>query len=166
MSEPIRMELEGYECPCPSHPHKVEWVDLEHAVTMPMGMAAMACLQATDASDSNTFYGELAPVVLRFGIRAWSFTDEKKGSVNINADSIARLLPFGNGGYEVANRCLGLYLEELMRPLVKKRLALLATMPMAPTTSQTPESGGKPPTPLSPSSRKSTAGPTSEAPAP
>jgi hypothetical protein len=131
-----------------------------------MGMAAMATLQASETVDTNVFYGELAPVVLRFGIRAWSFTDEKGGKVNINADSIARLLPFGNGGYEVANRCLGLYLEELMRPLVKRRLALLASMPMAPTTSPTPASGSTPPTRLSRSSRKSTAGPTSVDPAP
>lgn len=165
MNDPIRVNVE-YPCPCPGTPHTAEWVDLEPAATMPMGMAAMACLQKSDTTDENIFYGELAPIVMRFGIRAWSFIDEKGGKVGINATTIAQLLPFGQGGYEVANQCLGLYLEELMRPLVKIRLALLASIPTAPTTSPTPESGPKPPTPLSRSSRKSTAGSTSEAPAP
>jgi hypothetical protein len=166
MSEPIRIELEGYECPCPSKPHTTEWVELEPAATIPMGMAVMARLQRTETNDPDVWFGEAAPLLMQFGIRRWSFIDEKKGSVPVNPTTIAQYLPFGNGGYEVANRCTGLYLEEISRPLVRRRTALLASMRTVTTTSQTPPSGSTPLTPRSRSSRKSTAGQTSEAPAP
>ena len=38
--EPIRMDLEGYSCPCPGTPHTLEWVEFEPETTMPMAMAA------------------------------------------------------------------------------------------------------------------------------
>lgn len=164
--DPIRMELEGLPCNCAGTPHTTEWVDLEPATTIPMGMAAMACLQRSTTSDEDVFYGELAPILMRFGIRRWSFSDEKGGQESVNADSIARLLPFGEGGYEVANRCMGLYLEELMRPLARRRSKQLGFSPTANTTSPTPMSGPTPLKPRSRSSRKSTAGRTSVDPAP
>lgn len=160
--EPIRMDLEGYPCPCPGTPHTLEWVELEPGTTIPMGMAAMACLQRFEGGGTDVFYGLLAPILLRFGIRAWSFSDEKRGRVSINPDSIATLLPFGEVGYEVANRCMGLYLEEIMRPLARRQSARLGFTQTGGTTSATPTSGPTPRISRSRSSRKSTAGPTSE----
>ena len=164
--DPIRMELEGFPCSCAGTPHTTEWVELEPAATIPMGMAAMSCLQKSETSDESVFYGELAPILMRFGIRRWSFTDEKGGRESVNSESIARLLHFGAGGYEVANRCMGLYLEEIMRPLARRRVAQLGFSPTANSTSPTPMSGPTPLTRRSRSSRKSTAGPTSVDPAP
>jgi hypothetical protein len=164
--EPIRMELEGYSCPCPGTPHSAEWVDLEPAVTIPMGMAAMAVIQGSSATTEPELYGEIAPILLRFGIRRWSFTDEHKNREPIHVDSIARLLPFAAIGYEVTNRCMGLYLGDLMRPLAVRASKRLVPGPMEPTTSPIPASGPRPPSSRSRSSRKSTAGPTSEGLAP
>jgi hypothetical protein len=164
--EPIRMELEGYSCPCPGTPHSAEWVELEPAVTIPMGMAAMAVIQGSEATEVPELYGELAPTLLRFGIRRWSFVDERRKPEPIHSDTIARLLPFAAIGYEVTNRCMGLYLGDLMRPLAARRSKRLGFGPTEGTTSQTPGSGAKSRSSRSRSSRKSTAGPTSEGLAP
>lgn len=162
--EPIHMDLEGYPCPCPGTPHTLEWVEFEPTTTIPMGMAAMACLQRFEGGGTDAFYGELAPILLRFGIRRWSFTDEKGGRVSVNPTTIAELLPFGAIGYEVSNRAMGLYLEEVMRPLARRQVQRLGLTQTATTTPPTPESGLTPPISLSRSSRRRTAGRPSEAP--
>jgi hypothetical protein len=108
-------------------------------------------------------------MLLRFGIRRWSFTEQNNGRsvpVPIRGDSIELLLPFGTVGYEVTNRAMGLYLGDLMRPLAARRNKRLGFGRTGGTTSRTPASGPKPRSSRSRSSRRSTAGPTSEVPAP
>lgn len=153
--EPIRMELEGYECPCPSHPHKVEWVELEPEVTNPMGMAGVYAIIHAGDTDEAGMRAILTPIFMRYGIRAWSFTGEKFAKVTIDQDTIARLLPFSGPGFEVADRCMDLYLDGLIRPLAARRNRLLGPGLMDTSTSPILE-----PTPISPtpSSPETTAG--------
>jgi hypothetical protein len=164
--EPIRMELEGYQCPCPGTPHSSEWVELEPSVTVPMGMAAMYQISRTEAEDEATNRGALAPILMRFGIRAWSFTDVHGASMPIHSGSIEALLPFADAGYEVADKCFALYLGDIIRPLLARRNRRSGPGPMVDTTSPIPESGQTPQTLPSRYSRKAKAGSMSEAPAP
>jgi hypothetical protein len=161
-----RLVLEGYRCPCPGSPHKEEWVELEPAITVPMGMAAMYQIAHTPTGNEGDLRALLAPLFMRFGIRAWSFTDVKGGAITVSADSVERLLPFVEAGFEVADRCLDLYLEGIIAPLAARQERLLAHGPKDASTSPTPESGPTPLSQRSPSSRGKAAGSKSEAPAP
>ena len=161
-----RLVLEGYRCPCPGSPHTEEWVDLEPAVTIPMGMAAMFQMRNYPTDNEGDLRAQLAPLFMRFGIRAWSFTDVKGGTVTVSADSVERLLPFVTAGFEVADRCLDLYLWGIIAPLVARQAKLLEHGPKGASTSPIPASGPTPLSQRSPSSRGKAAGNKSEAPAP
>ena len=164
--EPIRMELEGYPCPCPGTPHTLEWVDLEPEVTAPMGMAAVYILGNEDIPDEPGARAVLTPIFLRYGIRGWSFTGEKFSHVKVEPDSIARLLPFSGPGFEVADRCMDLYLSGIIAPLAARRSRQSGPGPMAVSTSPIPPSTPiSPPSPM-PSSPETTDGSPSEDPAP
>jgi hypothetical protein len=137
MSEPIRMELEGYPCPCPGTPHQSEWVDLESVVTIPMGMAATyVVVKLSDEATEAELRGLLAPIMLRFGIRDWSFRDGK-ARIPVDDTSIARLLPWSEIGFEIVDRCMDLYLAEIARPLAARKAKLSAPGSMDNSTSPT-----------------------------
>ena len=139
MKEPVRVDLPN------------GWVDLEPEVTIPMGMAAMYVVSVT-TGDEASYRGALAPVLMQFGIRAWSF------DLTITPFSIAETLPFERGGFEVAQRCLELYLASLIRPLAERQLRHSGTGPKDDSISPSPDSGTKPPMPSSPSSPQNTEG--------
>jgi hypothetical protein len=170
MSDPIRLDLPGYPCPCPGTPHTLEWVDLEPEPTLAMGAAfnyriAKMPYRPTELDAETQARGEVAPFLVQYGIRAWSFTDEKGGRVKVHPDSIAALLPFGGPGapgFEVTDKCMNLYLEAVSRPLRERWNRLLELGRKAGLTSPTPPSGESPPKPFEPSSRKRTAGKLSE----
>ena len=145
--EPVRVELGP------------DWVDLEPEVTLPMGMAAMYVVATMSEETEAELRGALAPVLLRFGIRAWSFPDR------INDVSIARLLPFGTSGFEVADAAFGLYLGDIIAPLAARRNRRSEPGPRDDSTSQTPASGPKLPTQPLQFSHESTVGKPSEVPA-
>ena len=156
MKEPVRVELEGYPCPCPGSPHALEWVDLEPDVTIPMGMAAMyVVVSMGDEATEADLRGALSPILVRFGIRNWSFS-EGKAKVRVNPDSVERLLPFADAGFEVADKCMDLYLADIIRPLQARRNRLLGLGQTANSTSPNPTPGPIIPMPSSPSSRKRT----------
>jgi hypothetical protein len=155
MREPVRVELVGYPCPCPGSPHALEWVDLEPEVTIPMGMAAMyVVISMVDTASEADLRGALAPVLVRFGIREWSFREGSR-TVKVEPDAVARLLPFAEAGFEVADKCMDLYLADIIRPLAARRDRLSGTGPKADSTSASPISGTPPQTPSSPSSPES-----------
>ena len=152
--EPIRVELDASE-----------WVDLEPSVTVPMGMAAVYTIFSHPEASEAELRGLLAPIFMRFGIRDWSFRDGK-AQIKVEPDSVARLLPFADAGFEVANRCMDLYLGDILRPLQARRNRLLVPGPTDDSISPTPGFGTKPPTPLSPSLPESTVGSPSVVPLP
>jgi hypothetical protein len=133
MKDPVRVELDSGE-----------WVDLEPEVTIPMGMAAMYVVSIT-TGDEASYRGALAPVLMQFGIRAWSF------NLTITPFAIAETLTFEKGGFEVAERCLQLYLPGLIRPLAARRQKRSEPGPREDSISPNPDSGTPPPTPSSPS---------------
>ena len=152
--EPIRVELDASE-----------WVDLEPSVTVPMGMAAVYTIFSHPEADEAELRGLLAPIFMRFGIRDWSFRDGK-AQIKVEPDSVARLLPFADAGFEVANKCMDLYLGDILRPLQARRNRLSAPGPTDDSISPTPASGTKPHLLPLPSLLESTVGSPSEDPAP
>ena len=165
MQDAVRVELPDYPCPCPGSPHALEWVDLEPAVTIPMGMAAMyVVVSMADEATEADLRGALAPLFVRFGIREWSFCGVGKKPVKVHPDTVAQLLPFAAAGFEVADKCMDMYLEDIIRPLVQRRERLSAPGRTEISTSASPGSGTTPPTPSSPSLPIDTAGMPSEAP--
>lgn len=168
MKDPIRVEIPGYPCPCPGGIHAVEWVDLEPEVTIPMGMAAMYTVLAMieDATEAD-LRGALAPILMRFGIRTWSFRELaglQGHVVKVTPESVERLLPFTTAGFEVADKCMDLYLAGIIAPLVARRDRLLGTGQTEPLISPNPDTGPTPPKQSPPSSHKPMAGKPSEAP--
>ena len=174
MSVAIRFELVGYPCPCPGTPHEIEAVYLEPEATIPMGMAVRYRIsnmttRATELDAETQARGEIAPFLMQYGIRTWTFTDEKGGRVTVSPSTIAELLPFagpGNPGFEVCDKCMTLYLEAVSRPLRERWNKLLNGGQTADSTSQTPQSTESPPTQPSPSLPENTDGQPSEDPAP
>jgi hypothetical protein len=65
----------------------------------------------------------LSRAYLGYGIMDWSFTDEKGDKVPIRHrdpafyEVIQRLLPFGNGGFHLANEADRLYSDVVLAPL-------------------------------------------------
>ena len=176
MSVAIRFPLEGYPCPCPGTPHETgsEAVYLEPEATIPMGMAVSYRIsnmttRATELDAETQARGEVAPFLMQYGIRTWTFVDEKGGRVSVNPSTIAELLPFagpGNPGFEVCDKCMTLYLEAVSRPLRDRWSKLLSGGATEGSTSPTPLSSKSRRKPSAPSSPANTDGQPSEAPTP
>lgn len=162
MTEPVRMEVGA--CRCPGTPHPADAVWLAADVPIPLGFAAMAALQGM--TDSNVYVGVLGGLYLRFGIVRWTFTAEGGVSEPINPESIARLLPWNDGGLEVAEAADDLYGEAIFRPLARRLSKASEPGPTATSTSATEAPSPSIPTSPEPSSPLDTAGTLSEVPAP
>jgi hypothetical protein len=167
MSEPIRMVLEGYPCKCPGTPHLEEWVDLEPAATVMMAMAAQSLIEQNQSADVATgvamLVGQISPVLMRFGIRRWSFTAEKGARIGVDATEVERLLPMPYG-LTVAEKCMDLYLGDIMRPLEARRSKLLGLGPTGDSTAPIPSSGDDPQKQSAPSLPENMDGSPSEVP--
>ena len=115
----------------------------------------------TEGGGMPVVLGQLSEVYLRFGIAAWSWPDP------ITPENIVRLLPFDEGGLEVAEAADALYGTVVTAPLVKRLSRLSPTGPAGDTTPPPSEDG---PTPRKPSRRSSPStsedGSMSEVPAP
>jgi hypothetical protein len=106
--------------------------------------------------------------VPRGAIAGWSFLEKpaNPGSdwnglpepVPLTDENIARLLPWGKGGLEVAEKCNELYAGDLFAPLVARQAKLLQGTPRDHLTSVTPQSGSKRPKRSKRSSQNGTAG--------
>lgn len=132
MSEPVVVPVGA--CRCPGTPHtEGDTVSLAPGVTNPMGVAAYALFN--QGGNQFDIMGNLAGVMLRFGIVAWSFPDAVSG------ESIERWLPFDNGGLLVAEKATELYQEALFRPLASRIARRSQRGPMADSTSASQPSG-------------------------
>jgi hypothetical protein len=151
-------------CRCPGTPHVVDWVELMPRPSIDIGSAIYAAVAAV-GQDPVLLQVEMTRAYLRFGIVAWSFTDERGEPIPIRpragdfGDVISRLLPFTDGGYAVANEADSLYSEEVLRPLMT-RLSRMHSQggQMAGSTSATLRTSSTRPKRSRPSSRPDTAG--------
>lgn len=94
----------------------------------------------------------LAQVYLRHGIASWTFRDAQGSIEPVTPENIERLLPFDEGGLEVAEAADALYSEAVFAPLAKRLNRLSPSGPVADTTSPTSADGPTPPAPSAPSS--------------
>ncbi len=147
MSEPIDVVVRAGDCPCPGTPHTEEHVFLEPELTTPMAAGAMAALNAADATiaDHQT---ALIESYLPRGIRSWSFLEADENgrivSVPINRANLARLLPWNQGGFDLAERADSLYSETLLRPWVA-RMSMLSQRGQTGDTTPPNQAIGRPP---------------------
>lgn len=141
-------------CHCPGQPHAHDTVTLRTSVTVPMGFAAMTAMRnnAMQGGTPDDALGALASVYLHYGIAAWSFVDEKGKPVPITPVNADRLLPFDEGGFEVADRADDILQAEIVRPLVRR------TSTLSPDT-QTPDSTSASPDQTAPSTPEASSWP-------
>jgi len=152
-------------CRCPNAPHvDGDWVELRPTPTIDIGAAVYAAVQKW-GDDPIQLQVAWTRAYLRYGIAAWSFVDVAGDPVPIRPMSdgydelIARLLPFDQGGFDVADRCDDLYAETVLRPLMT-RLSLMRSPggQTAGSTSPTPATSPSLPMPSEPSSPTTTDG--------
>lgn len=153
---------EGSATPEPSAPNIVvlasgHRVTLHPAVTMPIGIAALSVIK--QGGTQAMIEAGLAQVYLDLGIVAWTF------DAPVTPENIARLLPFGDGGLEVAEAADALYSTEVMRPLLQRLSKSSLTGPKGGSTPPSRSSGSKRQRPSALSSRNGTDGKLSEVPA-
>lgn len=110
----------------------------------------MAALGGT--GEPGQLESALTAVFIGLGIESWSFVDTAGLPVAINSDSIERLLPWTDGGWEISNKVFDLYSEDLFAPLAPRRAKQSQRGLMAASTSATRASGSKRQTRRSPSS--------------
>ncbi len=161
---------EGEAVPEPSAPNVVllpngHTVTLMEKLSVPLGMAAAVALQQSQGLGLATMEFALTTLWLDcdhtgkpYTIQSWDFLDAKGQPEDITKDSIARLLPFDDGGVEVAEACARLYGAAVMRPLVKRMGLSLQPSSMAPSIHPTSSNGHSTRKPSKRSSRASTAG--------
>jgi hypothetical protein len=127
-------------------------VTLAPKVTLPLGIGAVTALElGGTAAERQAF---LAEAYLHLGIVGWDFTEEGK-RVPITPENIDRLIPYGDGGLEVAEAASALYSEEVMRPLLARRALLSQPGQSEDSTSLSPDSGPSPREPSALSSPES-----------
>ncbi len=150
-------------CRCPRTPHAEDLIVLTPRVPMALGAAAMFVID--NASTKEQVFGDLAALYLEYGIVGWNLVDSDGKPLAITKNNVATLVPFEDGGWEVAEAADALYQEPLMRPLRRRYPERFQPSPMGSSTSATPDGGSTPPTPSEPSSPNDTAGQPSEVPA-
>lgn len=110
-------------------------VTLRPEVTVPIGIAALSVIK--QGGGQAVIEAGLSAVYLRLGIESWDFDEP------VTPENVERLLPYADGGLEVAERADSLYSETVMRPLVKRMAAFSAPSSTPPKTSPGPASGSK-----------------------
>ena len=160
-------------CRCPGgspipHPDG-DTVTLASRLSVPMGAAASAALNdalPTLGGMQAALTGVYLAPAPSGGITRWSFLDAEGKPEPISAETVERLIPWSNGGMEVAEEADRLYAPELMAPFLRRLAKLSAPGPTDTSTSASPPSGPSSPTPSVPSSPNARAGKRSAAPAP
>ncbi len=134
-------------CTCPQK-HDHDTVFLAPVLTTPMGMAMATTLGAPPYTNAHVqaalVDAALAPPPTG-GIVDWTKYNDKDEREPITYESIARLLPFDNGGLEVAERATELYAESYLRPILRRLGLSLPPTPTVPSTSPSNGSGKKRP---------------------
>lgn len=165
-------------CRCPGRPHPEDWVELAARIPIAVGAGVMAAMRASRGDDVR-LASLMAQVYVENGIVAWSFTGpievegERQGwpiLVDASApewrETLAELLPWDQGGAEVADKASGLYSENILRPLTGRTLTQSLDGQTAGLTSPIQESSRPRPARSRRSSPTTTAGKPSEATAP
>ena len=118
-------KVEVGACRCPGAPHSNDWVELHPQVTIPIGTAVYAAVRAA-GEDSQLMQGLMARSYVLLGIRRWSFTDLDREVIPVTpghvgwSELVDHLLPWNNGGMEVANLADALYSDDVLRPLTSR----------------------------------------------
>lgn len=148
-------------------------------VSVPMAMGALAAMEGTPATEAS-MQAMLVSVFLQptpqGAIAGWTFyetpdpvPEDWNGlpvAVPVTHETIARLLPWTDGGLEVAEMCNELYAADLFRPLQARRQKSSPPGPMDHLMPATPSSGSKHRKRSKRSSQNGTAGMRSVVPAP
>ena len=134
------------KCRCPGEPHGGgDIVYLPQQASMPGGMAIKAALTSNIVDPLEAQY-----ILARayFGeIDSWTFTDEDEDPVPVTPENAKRLLPWANGGREVAEKADDLYIADVATPFLaqirkltrRPKLSVPGLMPST-ATSATPNS--------------------------
>lgn len=162
MTEPVRIEVGA--CRCPRTPHPADAVWLAGEVTNALGFAATQALKG--ATSTADYMGVLGSLYLHLGIVRWTFVTAEGKPEPITPENIERLLPWNDGGADVAEAADELYGEAIFLPLARRLSKALEPGPTATSTSATTPSSSTTPTSPEPSSPLDTAGTPSEVPAP
>ena len=134
------------DCRCPGIPHAPEgdFVTLAPRLTIPMGAALAMALNGArpdlPSVQAALTAGYMSPAPAG-AIVGWSFVDEKGEPEPVTPETIERLIPWSDGGMEVAERADGLYGSDLLAPFQKRLLERSRTGSTADSTSASPSSG-------------------------
>lgn len=120
-------------CPCPGSPHDHDEVYLAPEASMTMGLRANGAVSKA-AGDAGELEVLLGRALIEEGIVGWTFVDVKGEAEPVTPATIERLLPWGKGGSDVADRANDLYGEAIFTPLVKQSLI---TSGLGPTNGST-----------------------------
>ena len=165
--QPVVVSCGPCRCPGTVRHHDGDTVTMRPKLSTAMGVAGYAVLRTAQEQKLSlaVTQGALADVWLTLGIVDWTFLDAKNEPEQITPESIERLIPWGNGGLEVANKGDELYAADLFHPLGKRPSTSSPAMPTETSTSASLPSGPSHPTPSKRSSPDGTAGKLSVVPA-
>lgn len=108
-------------CRCPGTPH-TDGDTVELASRVPLGMGVSFMVMVNDGGNKDIISGKMGQLMLQWGIEGWSFVDDKGKPLPIEQPipmaTLERLMPFDEGGWEVAEQAANLYTDALMRPLL------------------------------------------------
>jgi hypothetical protein len=158
-----RVDVNVGACRCPTGPHAPlgDTVSLAPKLTVPMGAALTLRLRGAHPDlpsvQGDLVAGYLAPSPIG-AITGWSFVDEKGEPMPITQENIDTLLPWENGGMEVAEKADELYSSDLLAPFVKRLSKLSNTGQTDDSTSASLPFGTNTPMPPRSSSRRARAG--------
>ena len=162
------------ECRCPGAPRPHpdgDTVTLVPKLTLPMAAALKARTMSTDTGGDESIAAVQFALVSGYlraapygAIQSWSMVEEcdvidrKTGElpmvpVPITPEAIERLIPWANGGEEVAEEAYRLYGGDSLAPFLRRISSSSKTGPTAGSTSASPRSGRSRRSPSRPSLR-------------
>ncbi len=127
-------------CSCPSKPHPEDTVWLAANVDVRIGRAAMTALRTVPQAFSDQM-AVLGTAFLHFGVREWSFVDDKGEPLPVTVENIDARLTWNQGGMEVGEKADELYAGDLMVPLDRARSKASSAGPTETSTSVTQPTG-------------------------
>lgn len=116
---PPPVAIEVGVCRCAGSPHDQDIVWVAPEVTAEMGLASYAAIQ--NGGSVEDIQARLGAIYLRLGIVDWTFLDDEGVTIPVTPENVLRALPWGKGGFEVAERQAALYQEAVLRPLAARR---------------------------------------------
>jgi hypothetical protein len=138
-------------------------VYLEPVCSLSGGIAAQAALGIHQNADDVTRVTALYQALVEHNIADWTFTNGDKSKLPIDAPTVRRMLPWLDGGMEVAAKAAELYSGIVQVPFGRRQSrATSASSPPGQTdgesTSPTPSGSAKPRRRSAPSSSESSEG--------